>query len=71
MTKIVLTTLCLTCLATVAFAEKYPQLTTRADALRACNVSSQERWHRGTAYDYESNRRSDYSACMFQRGQAD
>ena len=67
MTKIVLTTLCLAFVSTAAVAEKYPPYpTSRADALSTCNTSSQVRWRGG--YDYESNRRADYSACMFQRG---
>jgi hypothetical protein len=56
--RLVLPTLCLALVSTVAFGEKYPQQFTRADALRSCNVSAQERWHRGTAYDYERNQRA-------------
>jgi hypothetical protein len=70
MTKIVLTTLCVAFVSTVAVAEKYPQQSAaRADALSTCSASSQARYKGG--YDYERNRRADYSACMFQRGFAD
>jgi hypothetical protein len=75
MTKTLLTMTLLAFASTTAVAEKYPQATTRADALRACNVNSQVRWNNitggGTPSDYERNRRTDYSACMFARGHVD
>jgi hypothetical protein len=70
MTKIVLATI-LVMVASAALAEKYPADLDRAGALRLCNASAAERWHRGTASDYESNRHADYSACMHRRGQVD
>ena len=68
MAKIVLA-LCV-CVSGAALAEKYPQQpNSRADALSACNHGSQLRHNiGGTVSDNESNRRADYSACMFQRG---
>jgi hypothetical protein len=72
--KIVLTALCVAFVSTAALAEKYPQGMqggTRADALFACNNSSQMKYRTGgTVSDGESSRRADYSACMFSRGHA-